>query len=648
MGENENKVPLHAEPKRWKPPKGPKPIAHKSKNKVGLGRSIANQRRQENIVEFLPDGEMRFTTDKRESKASKLKSVTQESALDEFLGTAELADKDFTAEKRQQMKIITVGDNQVGTPHGLLTQEEAENIGKKHKKFANELIIPRRPAWHKEQLKFEIERQEKTAFLDWRRQLAMLSENHDLLLTPFERNLEVWRQLWRVVERCDLLVQIVDARNPLSFRSIDLEKYVNELSQPDLNAAKTNLLLVNKADLLTKEQRHLWADFFNANGINYAFFSAAKANELLEKERQEFVENPDSQEISSYENEEDAISKVRILRVDELENLFVEAAPKNNKNEKEADQRFEIGLVGYPNVGKSSTINALVGSKKVSVSATPGKTKHFQTIILSSKVVLCDCPGLVFPNFAFTKAELVCNGILPIDQIREYIPPVSIVSERIPKYYLEAFYAIRIPSEESANDDYVSARELLDAYAKTKGYMTQGYGKPDQSRASRYILKDYVNGKLLFVNSPPKKVGDGDLYDYPSLEEAREMNKDLYTFRTLPKSRKTHILEALSARDINIDEYDLSKDMSKLSTSVSSKKESMPLQEVTNEETLDSKSAKDSSLNASDDLDREFFMMNDVKANVNNRYANKVPAQNTSKKHFKKNKREAKKKRVTY
>lgn len=45
--------------------------------------------------------------------------------------------------------------------------------------------------------------------------MASLTENNDLLLTPFERNLEVWRQLWRVVERCDLVVQIVDARNPL-------------------------------------------------------------------------------------------------------------------------------------------------------------------------------------------------------------------------------------------------------------------------------------------------------------------------------------------------------------------------------------------------------------------------------------------------
>lgn len=95
-----------------------------------------------------------------------------------------------------------------------------------------------------------------------------LQDNQSLLLTPFERNLEVWRQLWRTCERSDLVVQIVDARNPLSFRSEDLAKYVLELnmdqdveegdqaegtSKPKLQ--KKNLLLINKSDLLTRKQR---------------------------------------------------------------------------------------------------------------------------------------------------------------------------------------------------------------------------------------------------------------------------------------------------------------------------------------------------------------------------------------------------------
>jgi ribosome biogenesis GTPase A len=79
-----------------------------------------------------------------------------------------------------------------------------------------------------------------------------MEEDEHLLISPFEKNLEVWRQLWRVVERSDVLVQIVDARNPLLFRSLDLEKYVKEV-----DAHKRNVLLVNKADLLTTGQRYL-------------------------------------------------------------------------------------------------------------------------------------------------------------------------------------------------------------------------------------------------------------------------------------------------------------------------------------------------------------------------------------------------------
>ena len=89
--------------------------------------------------------------------------------------------------------------------------------------------------------------------------------------------------------------------------------------------------------------------------------------------------------------------------------------------------------VGYPNVGKSSTINALLQTKKVPVSATPGRTKHFQTLFLEKDFMLCDCPGLVMPTFVSTKAEMVISGILPIDQMRDYVPPVALVC----KYFLK-------------------------------------------------------------------------------------------------------------------------------------------------------------------------------------------------------------------
>ena len=189
-----------------------------------------------------------------------------------------------------------------------------------------------------------------------------------------------------------------------------------------------------------------------------------------------------------------------------------------------------IGLVGYPNVGKSSTINALIKAKKVSVSSTPGKTKHFQTIHLSPRVILCDCPGLVFPNFATTKAELVCNGILPIDQLREFTGPAGLVAQRIPQSFLEAVYGIKIPirPSEEGGTGVPTAIELLSAYGRARGFTRTGVGEPDESRAARYILKDYVNGKLLFCQSPPS--------DPPI--DIHEFNWELYDEAHLPAHRQ--------------------------------------------------------------------------------------------------------------
>jgi large subunit GTPase 1 len=83
-------------------------------------------------------------------------------------------------------------------------------------------------------------------------------------------------------------------------------------------------------------------------------------------------------------------------------------------------EKIEIGLVGYPNVGKSSVINAVFGKKKVAVASLPGKTKHFQTLPLSPKVTLCDCPGLVFPRISSSYAEMVLNGLISIDTLKAF------------------------------------------------------------------------------------------------------------------------------------------------------------------------------------------------------------------------------------
>lgn len=628
------------QPKKWKAPKGPKPIQRKNKNTIGLGKAIQSARKQENSIQYLPDGEMRFTTEKHEADWVKLRSVTQESALDEFLSTAALADKDFTADRHSNVKIIRMDSHTDSRTQAVgMTNAQKEVVNAKQREHAKDLIVPRRPHWDESTTKYELQRQESEAFLEWRRKLADLQEsNEDLLLTPFERNIEVWKQLWRVVERSDLVVQIVDARDPLLFRSVDLERYVKELDE-----RKANLLLVNKADLLTRKQRIIWAKYFVSKGISFTFYSALRANQLLELENEDAELDKDEivtidDEVTEDEDIDDEIKeKIAILSIDQLEGLFLSRAPAQPLTESVQGKGpiLQIGLVGYPNVGKSSTINSLVGSKKVSVSATPGKTKHFQTIMLSDSVMLCDCPGLVFPNFAYNKGELVCNGVLPIDQLRDFVGPSNLVAQRVPKYYLEAVYGIHIQTrtkDEGGDGVTPTGQELLVSYARARGYMTQGFGSADESRASRYILKDYVNGKLLYINPPPH-IEDDTPY---SIEECKEFNKDLYTFERLPESRKEQIREAAKSKGIEI--IDLSRDLDKLTFSAhTGGNDNKEAKSVTH-------GGKQAALyNAAEDLDNEFFKMNGVEGKLTNPFHKQMGGVAGSKKHNKKNKKGKKK-----
>lgn len=80
--------------------------------------------------------------------------------------------------------------------------------------------------------------------------------------------------------------------------------------------------------------------------------------------------------------------------------------------------KVTIGLIGHPNVGKSSVLNALAGKKIVSVSHTPGHTKRLQTILITSEICICDCPGLVFPFAGVPKYLQELCGLYPYSQVR--------------------------------------------------------------------------------------------------------------------------------------------------------------------------------------------------------------------------------------
>ncbi|XP_013400853.1 large subunit GTPase 1 homolog [Lingula anatina] len=535
----------------------------KKNKEPSLGRHLikerfGKQRKKVGTDSFLHTSEL---SDGFDWGRLNLQSVTEQSNLDEFLATAELAGTEFTAEKLN-VKLITVDRNS-----GLLTEEEQTKVTQVQEENKQLLRIPRRPQWDETTTKSELEQAERESFLVWRKHLALLQEKEHILMTPFEKNLDFWRQLWRVIERSDILIQIVDARNPLLFRCVDLEKYVKEV-----NTEKVNMVLVNKADFLTDKQREMWSEYFSREGVRVAFWSAVEEMRRLQELEEKSDENGDTASDGEGEEESDSdesetsdqnperrscrgqqatsgsqinsaveggepycsgtdgslkgattnlnheqkevcnltddISKAdcstsdgAILSTDNCscdtvttenndssstkcdENSARETCVHNSSKLLNGEELLElfktvhegkkvtegiltVGLVGYPNVGKSSTINALLHTKKVSVSDTPGKTKHFQTLYVEPSLMLCDCPGLVMPTFVSTKAELILSGILPIDQMRDHVPPTSLLLQQIPRRTLEAIYGILIPRPMEGEDENrpPKAEEFLNSY----------------------------------------------------------------------------------------------------------------------------------------------------------------------------------------
>lgn len=233
------------------------------KSGMAVGSSLVRRARREGRTNGATSH--LYTTDVDDKN---MQSVIEQNDLEEMMYMATLADKDFTAE-RQNVTVISTGSVPI---HDEERAEEGRRAAED--RHRHRLTVPRRPAWSRGTTPAQLDAAERSSFLAWRRDLAELEGEEALVLTPFEKNLEIWRQLWRVLERSDAVVQVLDARDPLTYACPDLDAYAREI-----HATKTTLLLLNKADLLPPALRLAWADHFEARGARYAFWSAKAATE---------------------------------------------------------------------------------------------------------------------------------------------------------------------------------------------------------------------------------------------------------------------------------------------------------------------------------------------------------------------------------
>lgn len=380
-----------------------------------------------------------------------------------------------------------------------------------------DISIPLRPAWQYTESKEKIEHREERYFQDWLEQMGEFNKEE---VSLYERNLEVWRQLWRVVEVSDLLVVVVDIRHPALHFPPSLYRYVTE------TVGKPMVVALNKTDLVSKDTVKAWARYFQQKfpAVTLTTFCCYKnEQDLLDDTRAHELKMASKRPRRRVYDRSMAGQLFEACRkvLDEDKRQLVDwdsliaryaTNPEDIEEEKEAEsgaakQYVTLGLIGHPNVGKSTVINSILGRTVVSTSRTPGHTKHFQTIHVTPNLRLCDCPGLVFPC-AIPRNMQILAGLYNIAQVQEPYTCVQYLAERVP---LEQILRLR------GEDKEWSAWSICEAHAVDRGYFTSRAARPDVYRAALSLLRWELDGRILLSFKPP-----GFFDDFEYLREHEE------------------------------------------------------------------------------------------------------------------------------
>lgn len=314
--------------------------------------------------------------------------------------------------------------------------------------------------------------------------------------------------------------------------------------------------------------REKWAKYFHLQNVLFLFWSAKAASAALEGKKliapwktQSNLPDSDDPDTKVFGRDE-LLARLQFeaekVVTSRKESGSISVGPSNaesNSGSVANSQNVIVGFVGYPNVGKSSTINALVGQKRTGVTSTPGKTKHFQTLIISDKLTLCDCPGLVFPSFSSSRFEMIASGVLPIDRMTEHREAVQVVANRVPRHVIEDVYNIKLPKPKPYEPQSRPplAVELLRSYCASRGYVASS-GLPDETRAARQILKDYIDGKLPHYQMPPGMSDAEDPVDNSFLDVHESDSSDVENSSDVEgKSAPNleHVLNDLNSFDLD-------------------------------------------------------------------------------------------------
>ncbi len=238
-----------------------------------------------------------------------------------------------------------------------------------------------------------------------------------------------WKHVNKVIQKADILLLVLDARLIEETRNQELESKIYSSNKPIIR-------VLNKCDLISKE----------------------KAQRLKK------------QIISSV-----FVSSTEFLGTTKLKEKIMITASQND-----IKKPIKVGVVGYPNVGKSSLINALKGKSSAGVSASSGYTKGAQDIRINKNIVLIDTPGVI----PYKEKNLYKHGITSTVDYSKVKDPDMIIYELMEKKP-DLFEPLDVSDPQKA----------LEEIAVKYNFLQKG-AKPDIQRASRKILKELQKGNV--------------------------------------------------------------------------------------------------------------------------------------------------------
>ncbi|XP_013382041.1 guanine nucleotide-binding protein-like 3 homolog [Lingula anatina] len=350
-------------------------------------------------------------------------------------------------------------------------EEEQQRLKDKRKKDRQKILDKKRNL-----ASFAQDAQKRTA--EYERKNALCGEGSSLALTggkSVESSLKAYyKEFKKVIEAADVILEVLDARDPVGSRCPQVEQAV-------INAGtnKKLVLVLNKIDLVPKENVEKWLTHLRNELPTVAF----KASTQTQKE------NLGQSRGSLQKTTEDLLKSSRCVGADALLKLL-----GNYCRNQDIRTAITVGIVGFPNTGKSSIINSLKRCKACGVGATPGFTKTMQEVHLDKHIKLLDSPGIVMATGS-SDASVILRNCVKIETLPDPISPVEAIMRRCSKQQLMLHYNV---------PDYKDVQEFLSLLATKMGRLKKG-GVPDVDKAAKTVLQDWTSGKITYYTHPPEQ-----------------------------------------------------------------------------------------------------------------------------------------------